>query len=81
MKIQFIKMGDGAWLVIEPKSGICADISRFEDRCINGTKSCYRVDARGQTIDTMIDNFQTAKKIAYKNVRNRLKTKEGGIKC
>jgi hypothetical protein len=78
MAIQFIKYNDSSWLIIDQKTGICADISRNNDYCMGINKPFYRVDANNQTIDTLIRNFQTAKSIACKSVKTRLANKKKG---
>lgn len=68
--IKLVKECDGNWLVCNTKNNKCADIVKiYEHNAFKGSRARYRVDFNGITINSMIDNFQTARGIASKAVK------------
>lgn len=68
--IKIIKQSESSWCVWNTKTKKCADIVKIEEyNAFIKRNSRYRVDVSGSTIKSMIENFQTAKNVAYKAVR------------
>lgn len=67
--IKTYKEEDGLWQVYNSKTGKVAYIVKGEDYFMGEVSYFYRVDVNGETKSTLIDNFQTAKKIAYSLVK------------
>jgi hypothetical protein len=68
--IKLIKECEGSWCIWNTKNNKCADIVKInEHNAYVKSKSRYRVDFKGSTISSMIDNFQTARGIATKAVK------------
>ena len=69
-KIRFIKEDDTEWFAYNTETGDTATIYKIHEyNALFDVKPRYRVDVMGKTVATMIDNFQTAKSIAYKKVK------------
>jgi hypothetical protein len=75
-KVKTVKQGEGNWMVyaIRNDMAYCADIVKFIDHSplLGKTKTYYRVDVSGKTVDSLIENFQYAKKVATNEVRKMI---------
>lgn len=69
-KVHVSKQYEGCWMVWTETNGLakCAEIVAFDDYFMGKVKRRFRVDVSGKTVDSLIDNFQTAKKVARKYV-------------
>ena len=70
MRIKTIKESDFEWTVWNRTNGETASIIKISEYSLLPTKTKYRVDFNGRTIASMIENFQTAKSVAYKAVKD-----------
>lgn len=63
---------EGEWYVWNPNNSKSAKIIKFQDQfpLLGKVSNRYRVDVGGITVKSMIDKFQTARKIAYEKVKN-----------
>jgi len=69
-KIKILNNQDGTWTVFNTKNGQTAKIVRINEyNLLSFQRKLYRVDYHGQTIASMLDHFQTAKKVAVDKVR------------
>lgn len=68
--IKVNKENEKTWCVWNTKTGKTADIVKISEyNAFFPNKTRYRVDVSGITVDTLIENFQTAKGVAYKAVK------------
>lgn len=69
-KVRVTKQSEGHWMVWTMDDGVCkcADIHAIEEHGFLKGPKRYRVDVAGTTVASMIDHFQTAKKIASEKI-------------
>lgn len=65
-KVKTINNQDGTWTVFNPNNRTTATIIKIREfgSLSTNVPTRYRVDVKGKTIASMIENFQTAKSIA-----------------
>lgn len=69
-KIKTLNNKDGSWTVFNYINGKGAKIVRINEyNLLSFKRKLYRVDYNGKTIATMLEHFQTAKKIAIEKVK------------
>lgn len=69
MAIKTQKEHDGMWTIFNTENGKTASIIKINEYSLISTKTKYRIDVNGKTVNSMIENFQTAKSIARKTVK------------
>lgn len=65
-KSKTINNQDGTWTVFDPNNRTTATIIKIQEFGFlsSNVSTRYRIDVKGKTIASMIENFQTAKSVA-----------------
>jgi len=72
--IKQTKENEGEWTIYDDETMVTATIVRIEEYSIipeDEKKEKFRVDFEGETIDTMLDNFSSAKEKAISAVKGK----------
>lgn len=68
-RVEVYKDYEGTWTVFNRENGESASIVTIGEYSLLPTKTKYRVDFQGKTVDSMLTSWQKAKSIAIKCVR------------
>jgi hypothetical protein len=72
--IKKTKENEGEWTIYDDETMVTATIVKIEEYSIipeDEKKEKFRVDFEGKTIDTMLDNFSSAKEKAISAVKGK----------
>jgi hypothetical protein len=72
--IKQTKENEGEWTIYDDETMVTATIVKIEEYSIipeDEKKEKFRVDFEGNTIDTMLDNFSSAKEKAISAVKGK----------
>ncbi|MFW6027102.1 MAG: hypothetical protein ACOCRX_12270 [Candidatus Woesearchaeota archaeon] len=72
--IKQIKENEGKWTIYDDETMVTATIVKIEEYSIipeDEKKEKFRVDFEGETIDTMLDDFNSAKNKAVSAVKSK----------